>query len=57
MARVFWAELAPPRLAVNLEVGSGLRAQQTALIRQRFEPVGLDNSCRGFHLGGTVRLP
>jgi UDP-N-acetylglucosamine 2-epimerase (non-hydrolysing) len=39
---VFFDELELPRPDVNLEVGSGSHAQQTALIMQRFEPVVLD---------------
>jgi len=42
MSQVFFAELELPQPDVNLEVGSGLHAQQTALIMQRFEPVVLD---------------
>ena len=42
MAQVFFAELALPRPDVNLEVGSGSHAQQTALSMQRFKPVVLD---------------
>jgi UDP-N-acetylglucosamine 2-epimerase (non-hydrolysing) len=42
MSQVFFDELELPRPDVNLEVGSGSHAQQTALIRQRFEPVVLD---------------
>lgn len=39
MSQVFFDELELPRPDVNLEVGSGSQAQQTALIMQRFEPV------------------
>lgn len=42
MSQVFFDELELPRPDVNLEVGSGSHAQQTALIMQRFEPVLLD---------------
>jgi UDP-N-acetylglucosamine 2-epimerase (non-hydrolysing) len=42
MSQVFFEELGLPRPDVNLEVGSGSHAQQTALIMQRFEPVVLD---------------
>ena len=42
MSQVFFDELDLPRPDVNLEVGSGSHAQQTALIMQRFEPVVLD---------------
>lgn len=42
MSQVFFEELEMPRPDVNLEVGSGSHAQQTALIMQRFELVLLD---------------
>lgn len=42
MSQVFFDELEMPRPDVNLEVGSGSHAQQTALIMQRFEPVVLE---------------
>lgn len=42
MSQVFFDELELPRPDVNLEVGSGSHAQQTALIMQRFEPVLLE---------------
>ena len=42
MSQVFFDELELPRPDVNLEVGSGSHAQQTALIMQRCEPVVLD---------------
>lgn len=42
MSQIFFDELDLPRPDVNLEVGSGSHAQQTALIMQRFEPVLLD---------------
>lgn len=42
MSQVFFDELELPRPDVNLEVGSGSHAQQTALIMQRFEPVVLE---------------
>jgi UDP-N-acetylglucosamine 2-epimerase (non-hydrolysing) len=35
----FFTDLGLPRPDVNLEVGSGTHAVQTALIMQRFEPV------------------
>ncbi len=50
MSQVFFGELELPRPDVNLEVGSGLHAQQTALIIQRFEPVVVDYSCPGAYL-------
>ena len=42
MSQVFFDEMELPRPDVNLEVGPGSHAQQTALIMQRFEPVVLD---------------
>ncbi len=39
MSQVFFDQLGLPPPDVNLEVGSGSHAQQTALIMQRFEPV------------------
>ena len=39
MSRLFFEELEIPRPDINLEVGSGSHAQQTATIMQRFEPV------------------
>jgi len=42
MSQVFFDELELPQPDVNLGVGSGSHAQQTALIMQRFEPVVLD---------------
>ena len=42
MSRLFFDELEIPRPDVNLEVGSGSHAQQTAVIMQRFEPVVLE---------------
>lgn len=42
MSQVFFDDLEMPRPDVNLEVGSGSHAQQTARIMQRFEPVLLD---------------
>lgn len=42
MSQVFFDELEMPKPDVNLEVGSGSHAQQTALIMQRFEPVLLE---------------
>ena len=41
MSRVFFEELNLPDPAVNLEVGSGTHAEQTAQIMSRFEPVVL----------------
>jgi len=42
MSQLFFDELEIPRPDVNLEVGSGSHAQQTAAIIQRFEPVVLE---------------
>ncbi|GMU23171.1 MAG: UDP-N-acetyl glucosamine 2-epimerase [Phycisphaerae bacterium] len=42
MSRLFFDELEIPRPDVNLEVGSGSHAQQTARIVERFEPVLLE---------------
>ena len=42
MSDVFFSQLGIPEPNVNLEVGSGSHAQQTAEIMQRFEPVVLD---------------
>ena len=39
MSDVFFAQLGMPAPDVNLEVGSGSHAQQTAEIMMRFEPV------------------
>lgn len=39
MSSIFFEELELPRPDVNLEVGSGSHAQQTAQVMQRFEPV------------------
>jgi UDP-N-acetylglucosamine 2-epimerase (non-hydrolysing) len=39
MSQLFFDELEIPRPDINLEVGSGSHAQQTATIMQRFEPV------------------
>jgi UDP-N-acetylglucosamine 2-epimerase (non-hydrolysing) len=43
MSRVFFDELGLPRPDVNLEVGSGSHAVQTASIMQRFEPLVLEH--------------
>ena len=42
MSQIFFDELDMPRPDVNLDVGSGSHAGQTAQIMQRFEPVMLD---------------
>lgn len=42
MSRLFFDELEIPRPDINLEVGSGSHAEQTAEIMKRFEPVVLE---------------
>jgi len=42
MSEVFFTQLAMPAPDVNLEVGSGSHASQTADIMARFEPVVLE---------------
>jgi UDP-N-acetylglucosamine 2-epimerase (non-hydrolysing) len=42
MSRLFFSELGIPQPDINLEVGSGSHAAQTAEIMKRFEPVLLD---------------
>src|SRR5947209_1075339 len=42
MSDVFLAQLGMPAPDVNLEVGSGSHAQQTAAVMSRFEPVVLE---------------
>jgi len=42
MSSLFFDELGIPKPDIDLEVGSGSHAQQTALILERFEPVLLD---------------
>ncbi len=42
MSKLFFEELQIPRPDINLEVGSGSHAQQTAAVMQRFEPVLLE---------------
>lgn len=42
MSQIFFEELGMPRPHINLNVGSGSHAWQTAQIMQRFEPVLLD---------------
>lgn len=42
MSKLFFDELGMPEPDINLEVGSGSHAQQTATIMSRFEPVVLD---------------
>jgi UDP-N-acetylglucosamine 2-epimerase (non-hydrolysing) len=42
MSKLFFDDLGIPRPDINLEVGSGSHAAQTAEIMRRFEPVALD---------------
>lgn len=42
MSQIFFNELELPKPDINLEVGSGSHAWQTAEVMQRFEPVVLD---------------
>lgn len=42
MSDIFFLELGLPKPNINLEVGSGSHAQQTAQVMQRFEPVLLN---------------
>ncbi len=44
MSRLFFDELQIPRPDLNLEVGSGSHAQQTAEIMKRFEPVVVERN-------------
>ena len=43
MSELFFEQLAIPEPDINLEVGSGSHAAQTAMIMQRFEPVVLEH--------------
>lgn len=43
MSKAFFDDLHIPRPDLNLDVGSGSHAQQTALIMQRFEPIVLEH--------------
>lgn len=43
MSKVFFDDLGLPKPDINLEVGSGTHAQQTAEIMKRFEPVVLEH--------------
>src|SRR5437667_6233145 len=42
MSDIFFSQLAMPAPDVNLEVGSGSHAQQTAEVMRRFEPIVLE---------------
>src|SRR5438132_11661670 len=39
MSKIFFEELGMPRPDINLEIGSGSHAEQTAQVMLRFEPV------------------
>lgn len=54
MSRLFFEELEIPRPDLNLEVGSGSHAQQTAVIMQRFEPVLLETGADAVLVVGDV---
>jgi UDP-N-acetylglucosamine 2-epimerase (non-hydrolysing) len=43
MSHLFFEQLDIPRPDINLEVGSGSHARQTALIMERFEPIVLEH--------------
>lgn len=54
MSQLFFDELAIPRPDINLEVGSGSHAQQTATIMQRFESVVLEHRPAAILVVGDV---
>lgn len=54
MSQLFFDELEIPRPDINLEVGSGSHAQQTAAIMQRFEPVVLEHKPDAILVVGDV---
>ncbi|MBI4578691.1 MAG: UDP-N-acetylglucosamine 2-epimerase, partial [Planctomycetes bacterium] len=54
MSRLFFDELQIPRPDINLEVGSGSHAQQTAAIMQRFEPVLIEHKPDAILVVGDV---
>jgi UDP-N-acetylglucosamine 2-epimerase (non-hydrolysing) len=54
MSRLFFDELEIPRPDINLEVGSGSHAQQTARIVERFEPVVLEHKPDAIVVVGDV---
>jgi len=54
MSKLFFRELGLPRPDIDLEVGSGTHAQQTAEIIKRFEPVLLDQRPRCVLVVGDV---
>lgn len=54
MSQLFFDELQIPHPDVNLEVGSGSHAQQTAAIMQRFEPLLLETKADAILVVGDV---
>jgi UDP-N-acetylglucosamine 2-epimerase (non-hydrolysing) len=54
MSRLFFEELGIPRPDVNLEVGSGSHAVQTAEVMKRFEPVVLEHRPNAVVVVGDV---
>jgi UDP-N-acetylglucosamine 2-epimerase (non-hydrolysing) len=54
MSQVFFEQLRMPRPDVDLEVGSGSHAQQTARIMERFEPLVLDEKPDWVLVAGDV---
>jgi UDP-N-acetylglucosamine 2-epimerase (non-hydrolysing) len=54
MSKVFFDELEIPLPDINLEVGSGTHAQQTAEIMKRFEPVVLEHKPDAILVVGDV---
>jgi len=54
MSQIFFDELDLPRPDVNLEVGSGSHAQQTAQIMQKFEPILLETKPDWIFVPGDV---
>ena len=54
LSKVFFEELHIPRPDIELEVGSGSHAQQTAEIMKRFEPVLAEHQPHGVLVVGDV---
>lgn len=54
MSKLFFDELEIPRPDINLEVGSGSHAQQTARIMDRFEPVVVEHKPDAIVVVGDV---
>ena len=57
MSRMFFEELGIPRPNINLEVGSGSHAFQTAEIMKRFEPIVIEfkpDYVRGKKIAGVT---